>query len=246
MTFPTIQTADTQSGTVTTNSTSWTLTYPTNLSSGDLILGFAGVDGAGVFAGTGDVTTGNGWLMGQASTAPVTLNIFAKISGGTETGTFSLNINASEQGGWRVFRITGWEGGLTSGSASLSGAALERTGIGFSLLASGASTTPNPGSFNPANWNIEDTLWFAAMAADTSRTVSVYPLAGNNTADVSGGSNGATLGLCTTTSAVASLDPSTFTISASDDWVAVTVAVRPAVDIPRVPRFTPYPQILAH
>jgi len=43
--FPIIQTADTKTGHVTANSTSWTLTYPTNLVSGDLILAFVATDG---------------------------------------------------------------------------------------------------------------------------------------------------------------------------------------------------------
>lgn len=228
MAFPTIQTADTTNGTVTTNSNSWTLTYPTNLASGDLILAFLAGDGTpapswGV-AGFIDSVTGP---------AAVKLSWAKRVSDGTETGTFALSLGASEQGAWRIFRITGWEG--TLGTGFLNGA-----GDG-AVLAAGTSTgspsaNPDPPSLDPNNWATEDTLWFAACAVDTSRTISVFPLADNQTADVSGGSNGATLGLCTTNSAVSSLNPSTFTISAGDDWGAGTIAVRPAADAAYVPR----------
>jgi hypothetical protein len=214
---PTVQTTDTKNGTVTSNSASWTLTYPTNLASGDLILAFVASDG------DNNMTFPAGWTQNFiGSSSAVTLNFAKKLSNGTETGTFSVT-GASEQGGWRVFRITDWEGtiGTIFSNLAASGSVVEEA-------TNGSSSTPDPPSLDPVNWATEDTLWFAACGVDTSRTISVYPLADNNTADVSGGSGGATLGLCSTNSAVSSLDPGTFTISASDDWAAVTVAVRPA------------------
>ena len=217
MTFPIVVDADTKNGTVTSNSASWTLTYPTNLASGDLILAFVACDGTPV--GTWPAN----WLgVGQSSGTAARLLLAKKISLGTETGTFTLGLSASEQGAWRVFRITGWEGtiGTAFGNDANSGAA-ERT------TTSGADANPNPPVLDPNNWATEDTLWFAACAVDTSRTISVYPLASRNTADVSGGAGGATLGVCTAESAVSSLDPGTFTISASDDWAVATVAIRP-------------------
>jgi hypothetical protein len=220
MAFPQVVDADTKSGVVTSNSTSWTLTYPTNLASGDLILAFMATDGVP------NPTFPAGWLV-SAKTAPGSAAklIFAKkLSGGTETGNFTVTLDASEQGSWRVFRITGWEGtiGTSFVNDSFSGAVLANA------TASGTSANPDPASLDPVNWATEDTVWFAACAVDTSRTISVYPLADRNTADVSGGAGGATLGVCSKNDAVSSLDPGTFTISASDDWAAATVAVRPA------------------
>lgn len=234
MAFPVIQTADTKNGTVTSNSTSWTLTYPTNLASGDLILAFLATDGDN---STVQPTFPANWTRNTQSEANVTIVCAAKISLGTETGNFSVTLNASEQGGWRVFRITGWYGS----GANIGGiiGSVQDTGLATAVNNDiGTSSTPDPPSLNPTNWDVEDTLWFAVCAVDTSRTISAYPYANNNSADVSGGAGGATLGICTTTSAVASLDPGTFTISAADDWLATTVAVRPAgppptiVDIP--------------
>lgn len=215
MAFPTIQTADTKNGTVASNSNSWTLTYPTNLQANDLILAFVATDG-----NTAPTWPG-GWGRKRAgSSAAVSCHVGAKLSDGTETGTFSLGLSANEQGGWRIFRITGQF--VTSIIDGVSEDCIANTS------GSGASSTPDPPSLDPTSWDVEDTLWFAVCAVDTSRTISVYPLADNQTADVSGGANGATLGVCTLNDAVASKDPGTFTISASDDWVTVTLAVRPA------------------
>ena len=219
MAFPSVQAGDTKSGTVTSNSATWTLTYPTNLASGDLILAFAGIDGGGT------TPTITGFNVYSNDNGNVECLVASRISDGTETGTFSMSLGRSEQGGWRVFRITGWFGSGLPASAITTPV----DGNGLSLaLSTGASTTPDPPSLDPANWATEDTLWFAACGVDTSRTISVFPLADNQSSDVSGGAGGATLGSCSTDSAVGSLDPGTFTISGSDDWTTYTVAVRPA------------------
>ncbi len=217
MAFPVIETADTKNGTVTSNSASWTLTYPTNLASGDLILMIAASDGNT----TTIIPDDAGWTQGIANSAgsAISLTTYYKPSNGTETGTFTATVQGgTEQGGWRIFRITGWWGTALNGITS--------------FAANGSSANPDPPNLDPAGWATEDTLWFACCAVDTSRTISVYPLASNNTADVSGGSTGATLGVCSTNSTVGSLDPGTFTVSASDDWCAGTIAVRPAAAAP--------------
>jgi hypothetical protein len=124
MAFPTIQGADTKNGTQASNSTSWTLTYPTNIASGDLLLAFIGSDGGGAYDGTA-LSFPAGWVVVAAnrdsSSNNVSFAIAAKIAAGTETGTFTVTMRATEQGGWRVFRITGWYGsGLPSaGTTSL-------------------------------------------------------------------------------------------------------------------------------
>lgn len=231
MAFPTIETADTKNGTVTSNSSSWTITWPTNLAAGDLILLFAGVDGSVGFS-----FPDGGWVSRVAIvTGAATCGLLAKrIATGSESGTWTLTLSANEQGGWRIFRITGWHGTLgTDFSNDANGGSVEanRASTG------GTSANPNPPNVDPFSWGTEDTLWIAGCSADTSRTISVYPLANNQTADVSGGTGGATLGLCTLNDAVASKDPGTFTISASDEWTAWTVAVRPAAAVVPPPRY---------
>lgn len=224
MSFPVIETADTKNGTVVSNSSSWTLTYPTNLASGDLILAFVATDGSPSYSFPAGWVLVNGNVVGNGGA--VQGQVAKKLSDGTETGTFTLTLGASEQGAWRIFRITGWEGTLgttwDNTNAASGSVTIARVSAG------GASSTPDPPNLDPLNWATEDTLWIATCMVDTSRTISVYPLADNNTADVSGGAGGATLGLCTLNDAVSSKDPGTFTISTSDDWGAATVAVRPA------------------
>lgn len=226
MAFPIIQTADTKTGTVASNSSSWTLTYPTNLAAGDLILAFVSTDG--------DTDTTPSWpadwvqLVSGASVRAQTLILAKKKSLGTETGTFTLGLPASEQGAWRIFRITGWEGTIgTAWSGAGQGAV-----AGIASVPS-SSDTPDPPNEGGA-WGSADNLWFAVCSVDTSRTISIYPLPDNQTADISGGANGATLGICTTNSAVALLDPGTFTISTADDWEAATVVVQPGAVTPPV------------
>lgn len=220
MAFPTIADADTKNNVVASNASTWTLTYPTNIAADDLLVMFLGIDG-GLYTPTATDwvrvdQTGNG--------TAVTLALLIKKAVGTETGTFSVSIGGSEQGAWRIFRIpaNSWYGGTLAGTGISNADGYSEAG------ASGSTANPDPPSDNPTNWDVEDTLWIVATGVDTSRTISVYPYAGRNTADVSGGSTGATLGLCTTTSAAASLDPGTFTISASDDWGCITFAVRPS------------------
>src|SRR3972149_2210375 len=219
--FPIIVGQDTKFGTQTSNASTWTLTYPTNLASGDLILAFIGSDGEGTF------TTDANFVQ-IANTGPVAVHVAAgaRIADGTETGTFTVGLGASEQGGWRVYRIpAGTWFGVSIGTGS---PAAQTDSLGVGGPASGSSSNPSPGSDNPTNWDVEDTLWIVAAAADTSRTVSVYPLPDRNSDDVSGGATGATLALCSDELAQASLDAGNFTISASDDWAALTIAVRPA------------------
>lgn len=230
MAFPVIQSVS--SGTQTSNATDWTDgPFPSGVVAGDLLLAFGSADGAGNVAFTGFSLIGN-----VSPAGAVTLVCRAKIADGSETGNILITCSASEQGAWRCFRISGWYGtGLPSSSNSHDGAGVD------SVTNSGTGVaTADPANLDPGQWATQDTLWFAACGIDTSRTISVYPLADNNTADVSGGAGGATLGLCTTTSAVSSLDPGTFTFSAADDWAALTVAVRPAaiqIGLPPRPLF---------
>lgn len=224
MSFAAVQTADTKSGTVTSNTTNWTLTYPTNIAAGDLLLAFVALDG-----GAGCAFPAGWTLKRQAVGSANAICLGAKIATGSETGTFALT-NNSEQGGWRVFRISAasWFGG-SIGTETTDDA----DGFKTTATATGSpSANPNPASLDPSSWGTEDTLWIAAISVDTSRTISVYPLTDLQTADVSGGSGGATLGICMENDTVSSLDPGTFTVSASDDWVAMTVAVRPTAVIP--------------
>ncbi len=220
MAFPTVQTADTTNGVVTSNSTSWTLTYPTNIQAGDLLLAFVASDG-----NSQTPTWPAGWvkdaILGPSSA--VTGIWVKKLATGSETGTFNVTGMGSEQGAWRVFRITGWEG--TLGTTTETGTTTD--GAASGLFAIGTSATANPTTLTP-HWGADDTLWIAMCAVDTSRTITTFPAncPDLNTSDVSGGAGGATLAVAMSNLNAIFFDPNAFAIT-SDDWVAFTVAVRP-------------------
>jgi hypothetical protein len=216
--YPIVVDYDTTSGTVTSNSSSWTLTYPTNIAAGDLLLAFLSMDGGAVSSPTWPA----GWAgstTGWTSTAN-TLLMRVKNAAGSETGTFSVTGLNSEQGAWAIWRIPA---GTWYGVNVLDNVATAN--------ATTSNANPDPPSLDPANWGTENTLWFAVMSADTSRTVSAYPSSPDtftNTGSlVSGGTGGATLAWARLEKNASSVDPGTFTISSSDDWVAATIAIRP-------------------
>jgi hypothetical protein len=222
MAFPQIVDADTKNGTVTANSASWSLTYPTNLQSGNLILLLAGVDGSVT------PTLPAGWITGSSSAGAATIIAAKKLSNGTETGAFTLGLSASEQGAWRVIRLTGWEG--TIGTTFLNASASDGSAIGiFASGPPGGTTNASHALIDPVNWGAEDTLWIIAVAFDTSRTVTSFPI---DTVDqgslVSGGSNGATLAWGRRELNATSWDPQNWGMDTSDDWGTVSIAVRPA------------------
>jgi hypothetical protein len=233
MAFPVMETADVQHGVVTSNSTTWTLTYPTNLVRGDLLIAVMGRDGANVTAGTWPA----GWQNTGTSNQGACSAIFAvKKSDGTETGTFNVTGLASEQGGWRVMRITNWLGDL---SGTTNNNLQDNNGVKLTAN-TGASINPDPPSLTPniTGWSAEDVLWICAAAVDTSRTFSAWPSSyspGDNTwDDVSGGAGGASLSVQYRQLNASTEDPGTWTISTSDDWVTVTWAVRPAAAVAAV------------
>lgn len=227
-TYPFVADGDTTSGTVTSNSSSWTLTYPTNIGAGDLLVALIACDGSAI------PTSGmSSWGINYRGSGANELTVALMAAAGTETGTFAVGLSASEQGSWVIYRIPAgtWSGNTVgSGNTDLSSGQHNLPAYA-TAAATSASLNPDPPSVDPSEWATANTLWFAVMSADTSRTVSAYPSSPDtftNTGSlVSGGSNGATLGWARLEQNAASVDPGTFTISNSDDWVAATIAVRP-------------------
>lgn len=240
MAFPTVAAADSQSNVQATNATSWTGTWPTNVATNDLVLLFVSADGAGIASAT-DFTS-----LQTRSSGANQLTCLGKKAAGGETGTFTITISASEQGCWRTIRIPAatWFAGTVGQDSDSTD----------SVGANGLSATPDPPSQTPTSWGAEDTLWIALGGSDTSRTFDAFPTnytqedhttAGGHAAS-SGGAGGAGMGVCYRQLNTATEDPGTFTISASDDWACLTVAVRPAAAaVDRVPHYQPMPPLLA-
>jgi hypothetical protein len=97
-------------------------------------------------------------------------------------------------------------------------------------IATGTDDAPNPGALNPADWDVEDTLWFACCGYNgPPSTVNAYPSSyTNGRSDVSTGGNGCGQGVARRENATASEDAGAFTLSAAIAWRAATVGVRPA------------------
>lgn len=243
MAFPAIAAADTKTGSQTTNSTSWTLTYPSNLASGDLIIAFIARDGG---SGDGGGTWPAGWVTRSQNQATVSLIASKKKSDGTETGNFSVTGLSSEQGVWRTMRIPAalWEG--TIGTSFGNGSAADGSAVCATGVTTGDSTTPNPTSLDPFNWGTEDTLFIAAAASDHGDTTYTgfpanytqqdHATAGGHSQE-SGGAGGAGFGIAFRRVAASSDDPGTFTTDASEGWAALTVGVRPAAPVDRYAGF---------
>lgn len=247
MAFPVIATSET--GAVVANSTSWTLTYPASIASGDLLLIIFAKDGSGTTGTATDFTQMRVQVDGDG--AANAIGLLGKVAAGTETGTFTLTTD-SEQGVWLVLRITGWYGGAipTPGAPDQDGISYYT----YAPAASSPSTTPvvqgGTGTHDPANWGTEDTLWLACSSSDNTVTYTAKDAAftyATGMPATSGGAGGAGLAVAYKNDAVASLDPGDYTLSASENWVTAIVAIRPAAAAAdRVPRLTTMPQLLAH
>jgi hypothetical protein len=231
--FPAVQDADTQSGLVSVDSSSWTLTYPTNLQNGDLILLVAATDDIGTPVTLPADWVSNAWVNGIS----LTHIVGKKKSDGTETGNFTLTLNAVQQGCWRVLRITDWEGTL---GTTFDDTNATTNGSVTRTAAEGASTTPNPPLLNPSNWGSADTLWIVAGFADNGdSTFTGFPTNYTNTsAQESGGASGAALGVARRAFAAESEDPGDFTIDLSEQWITTTIAIRPGAVSPPNLRIT--------
>lgn len=217
MAFPVI--VDSPTTVQATNSTSWTINVPAH-NAGDILLFICGFDGAPV---VNSITAVNGvaWTLNLVNTANGTANkLYAAwlraTSNQASAMTVTMTLGTTEQGVGRVWAIRG---------------AHTTTAPAVGTAVTGSNTTPNPPSLNPAGWDVEDTMWFAAANTDAAVTATAFPsnmTTATGFTDVSGGGNGAGLHTCRHQLAGASLDPDTFTLSATETWVAQTIAIRPA------------------
>lgn len=181
--FPKVQNADTKSGIVSSNSTSWPLEYPTNIAADDLLFAILSSDGSNAGGGTWPA----GWIaQGYTAANAVSLIIAKKKAVGSETGSFNVTGLTSEQGNWRIFRITDWEGTL--------GTWAPPSAVEISAPNGAANSNPDPRILDPS-WE-DDTLWCAIEANDHSDTIVSYPSGFMVSRSAqAGGTNGSGLGI---------------------------------------------------
>ena len=165
------------------------------------------------------VTTPGGWteLASDASGPHIRLSVYHKMAAGTEGGTtVNFITSAAEEAAAQVYKITNWHG---------------TTPPEISTPETGTNMSPDPAPLDPAGWDIADTLWIAVAGQDRGNQPGTPAYPAGYTDGISTLSSGGN-GCCQTRSAhrmlaIASENPGDFTISASEQWVAFTIAVRP-------------------
>lgn len=193
------------------DATTHLVNMPATVNSGDLLIALIAVDG------NPTITTPSGWtfLIQNNSSTLQKGAVYYKVAAGTEGGTtVDFATGTAERMMAQIVRV---QAGTYSGAP-------EATSTQSQIV----TTTPDPPNLAPS-WGTANTLWIAMAAIDGNRTVSVYPLPNNQvrTANVGTGTAFVTLASCSDNLNAASLDPGTFTITASSTYAAFTIGVRP-------------------
>jgi hypothetical protein len=215
MAFPVV--ATTNSGN-DTSGTSHTVNLPGSIASGDLLIVLFANDG------NATITWPSGWdqaanaLFDTANGTAVRLAGRQRIADGTEGATITVTTSASEWSAHSTLRITGWHG----------------TTVAEAATATGSSTTADPPNLDPAGWASEDTLWIACSGRDTGGADdddnTAHPTNYTAIHNVLAGTNAGGVNLTSSRrdNAVSAENPGTYTGPTTEEWVAATVAIRPA------------------
>lgn len=198
-----------------TAATAHLVAMPATVNAGDLLVTV--IDTAGNVT-NGAVTKPAAWeLLSSTHTGTARLGHYYRIADGTEDGTTVDFVTfATVKAAAQVYRISAWHG---------------TTPPEVGTAATGSSVNPDSPTLTPS-WGAEDTLWLAAFGAplNDTHTVSVYPTSYTNGTLTSTTSTGAaSVASARRELNATSDDPSAFTTSSSQTWVAQTVAIRPAV-----------------
>lgn len=202
--FATVET--TSSGNEDSNQTSHSITMPSGIVAGDLLV---------IIFGTRANTTTS--LSGWTELADANyVHIYTKVAVGGDTATIS---SGSSRSAHVVYRISGDNGADSANVSATVGAQ------------AGASTTPDPPSHTPA-WSADDTLWIALTVFDNDGdTTTVDGIPASYTDEVSkDDNNGAVsthIGTARRENATGTEDPGTFTIANSKVSTSATLAIRP-------------------
>jgi hypothetical protein len=196
-----------------TDATDHYVNMPATVGAGDLLIVLFTNDGNATLAAPG------GWtqLASNANGAEVRLSVYYRITTGTEGDTtVDFVTSAAEQAAAQVYRVSCWQG---------------TTPPEISAAASGTSTAPDPASLDPAGWDVARTLWLIVAGQDRgdqpgTTDYPVYYEEGVSTLS-SNDTGSCRIHSAPRVLAAASEDPGAFTIPASEEWVAFTIAVRP-------------------
>jgi len=199
--FPYIVTQST-GRTSTTDTTSHSITMPTGITAGNLLICIFSVDGAPTF------TASSGWTqLGQARySTVVTQAIFYKVAVGGDTLTITTSV--AEQSSHIVLRIAGAGSTITGTPAN------------------GSSTNSNPPSHNAGS--SQKYLWVATRGGDSTIVPTAIPTNYSSwTQYAAAGTGGASTSTATRQYEITTEDPGTWTV-ATEEWVCWTLAIPPA------------------
>ncbi len=205
--FPTVE--STSSDNSGGNQTSTSITMPSGVTTGDLLIVFFTKDGSASPTGI----TGTGWTtINSSDPGFVNMRIYWKVADGSDTLTVN---HANEATAYVVYRISGHDA--------------DNTDVADRELNIGYSPNPDPPLLNPVDWDTEDTLWISVFNWNGDRSVSSWPTnySSNQVTDRYANSQGTGIAVSTYESASASQDPSTASIGSAEFWGAITLAVRP-------------------
>ena len=215
MAFPVVQT--TNESATTTAGTSHIVNLPTGITAGELLVVLMAI---GSTAATVNVLAG--WSEVLDASQANDLKVLVRQADGSEGATVTFTTSAATRDASISYRI--------SGALPLAIRAPE-----ISAVATGSSTTPNPGTVTPTG-GTKDYLWLAAFtrdgeALDDDAWCSAAPAGYTNLLRKACGTAGTNLGGLIASaqlgSAVSTQDPGTFTAS-TGAWRAYTIAVHSA------------------
>jgi len=200
--------------------TSWTKTHTINLPAaqpGDHVLVSWGMAGSGI-----TVTPPAGWteivginLFPQTDT--LQWYVWIKEIDGSEASTITVTTSRNNQSAAHAIRVKGARAGVVEG-----------TTWDVATTSSGYGTVLDPPSVT-ATWGSADQLFVAlGYAGGYSSTVTAFPSGFSNTNDATAGAM-----VCSATkeATATSDDPSSFTISNSNNHRAATIVLRPALSV---------------
>ena len=205
MAFPVVQSTSQNS---LAGGSTHVISMPSGIQVGDLLLVFFGTDGDNTIIDSQTFT-----VLDQQSYGTTNFGaILYKIATGGDTLTITVSVT-NEPSSHIVYRIDGWD------SSELPE---------LSTVAQGATANPNSTIVTPS-WSQGDTLYIAVEINDRNRTVSLYPAnyTGSQLGETGGGSGDCNVGVATRNYNNPSDDPDQWTLSATDQWNAWTIAVAP-------------------
>lgn len=204
MAFPTV--AARAASQTSANVSNHTVSLPTGIQAGDLLLACLGFDNSGATP----ITWPSGWTkIVDLTSGNTTFSVAWRKATGSEGTSISVTSSVACRSGHSVLRITGARDPTIQAPQI--------------ATATGSSATPDPPLLTPTG-GTKDYLWIAA--AEARNNITAGPA---NYSNLNGGFDTVACKTAERSLTTSSEDPGTFTAATSVAWAAATIAVYPAV-----------------